>query len=105
MAQYITVWRQSKGNPLDCLLAHNRKRVLLFQGKQSKSRQRFVPVNRKVKDRLSHHFELLNGSVSVGEVRLKLLLAFLHISQLLPQSLFIFSHGRDLQKEKMKIKK
>lgn len=52
------------------------------------------------RERLSYHFELLNGSVSVGNVRLKLLLGFLRVSQLLPQNLFLFSHGRDLQGEK-----
>lgn len=43
-----------------------------------------------------YHFELLDGSVSSGDVRLKLLLRFFHVSKLLSQNLLFFSHGRNL---------
>lgn len=45
-----------------------------------------------------HRFELLDGSVSAGELRLKLLLCFLSVGQFLLQDLLLVSHGWNLDK-------
>lgn len=99
--QYRGSMEAVKGKFVGLVTGTQQEEGAALPGQTELKPQRFFLVNGKVKGRLFYHFELLDGSLSAGEVRLKLLLGFLCVSQLLPQNLFLFSHGRDLQDKKV----